>query len=208
MKKSGVWAVCALAALSMAASAQESSKTVTGGIEVSDLIGRVAKRLGKQFVIDPRVHAQISLAGLEPSQITYEQLLTILDVYQLVVAESAGLVTVVPDTNARQLVTPVYSDAGFTARDGELVTLLVTPRNVCAPWLVPVLRPLMPQAAHLAAVPQTNSLIINDRAGNVRRIAGMVEQMDKLGKGLADCPPPNPYAAADPARGAPARTRD
>jgi type II secretory pathway component GspD/PulD (secretin) len=65
----------------------------------------------------------------------------------------------------------------------------MTPKNVCSPWLVPVLRPLMPQAAHLAAEAQTNSLIINDRAANVRRIANMVEQLDKRGKGIRDCQP-------------------
>lgn len=201
MKKSGIWAVGALAALSVAASAQDASKAGPGGgVEIGDLVTRVAKRLGKQFVIDPRVRAQVSLAGLEPAQITYDQLLTILDVHQLAVTESAGLVTVVPDANARQLATPVYADPGFTARDGEIVTLLVTPRNVCAPHLVPVLRPLMPQAAHLAALPQTNSLIINDRAGNVRRIAGMVEQLDKLGKGIKDCSQPMGQAPAAPAR--------
>jgi general secretion pathway protein D len=190
MKKQGILAVCAAAMLSMTASAQEGSKPGPGSaIELGDLIGRVAKRLGKQFVIDPRVRAQISLAGLEPAQLTYEQLLTILDVHQFVAAESAGIVTVVPDADARQLTTPVYGDGSFSARDGEVVTLLVTPKNVCAPWLVPVLRPLMPQAAHLAAFPQTNSLIINDRAGNVRRIASMVEQLDRRGSGVKDCTP-------------------
>jgi general secretion pathway protein D len=206
MKNAGLLSVCALAALSVAASAQESSKAASGpGIELGDLISQVAKRLGRQFVIDPRVRAQVALAGLEPSRIDYEQLLAILDVHQFAVVESAGVVKVVPDANARQLTTPVFGDASFTARDGEVVTLLLTPKNVCAPWLVPVLRPLMPQAAHLAAFPSTNSLIINDRAGNVRRIAGMVERLDSIGKGIKDCPQlsaspaPSPAAPAKPA---------
>ncbi len=96
---------------------------------------------------------------------------------------------VVPDANARQLATTTYTDAGFKAADYEIVSLLVTPKKVCANQLVPVLRPLMPQAAHLAAEVQTNTLIINDRAINARRIAGLVEQLDRRGTGAKDCTP-------------------
>jgi general secretion pathway protein D len=190
----------ALAALSLAASAEESLKNAgANGIDLGELIAGVAKRSGKPIAFDARLRAPISLAGIEPAQVSFEQLLAILDMNQFTVTEAAGIVVVVPDTAARQLTTPVYADANFTAKDGEIVTLLVTPRSVCAAWLVPVLRPLMPQAAHLAADVQTNSLIVNDRAGNVRRIASLVEQLDKRGKGLKDCPPANPYAAAPPA---------
>ena len=197
MKMSGVLAVCAVSALSVAGHvrAQESAKSATGGMEISELVNRVAKRLGKQFVIDPRVHGQVSLAGVEPGQLTYEQFLAVLDVNQYAVTESGGILAVVPDANARQFPSPLFTDTGFTARDNEIVTLLVTPKNVCAPWLVPVLRPLEPQAAHLAADMQTNTLIINDRAVNVRRIANLVEQLDKRGKGVKDCPTPASFSS-------------
>jgi type II secretory pathway component GspD/PulD (secretin) len=37
----------------------------------------------------------------------------------------------------------------------------------------------MPQAAHLAAFPQTNTLLISDHAANARRIVEMAERLDK-----------------------------
>jgi general secretion pathway protein D len=190
MKLSGALALCVLAALPVASSAQESSKAAVAryDIDMVELITRFAKRTGKQFVIDPRVRAQVPLAGIDPGQITHEQLLAILDVHQYAVVESGGMLAVVPDANARQLPTPVHTDKGFKALDYELVTLLVQPKNVCAAFMVPVLRPLMPQAAHLAAEIQTNSLIITDHAVNARRIAEMVEQLDKRGSGKKDCP--------------------
>ena len=192
MKLLGVLTVCMVAALPAAASAQESSKISASGsdIEMADLITRFAKRSGKQFAIDPRVRAQVPLAGIDPGQITYDQLLTILGIHQLAVTESGGLLSVVPDAGARQLPTPVHVDKGFKALDHELVTLLLQPKNVCAAFMVPVLRPLMPQAAHLAAEIQTNSLIISDHAVNARRIAEIVEQLDKRGSGKKDCPAP------------------
>lgn len=208
MKWSGVLTLCMVTALPVAAAAQESSKSAANrsDIDMVDLINGFAKRSGKQFAIDPRVRAQVPLAGVDPAQITYEQLLTILGIHQMAVAESGGLLAVVPDAGARQLPTPVHTDKSFKALDHELVTLLLQPKNVCAAFMVPVLRPLMPQAAHLAAEIQTNSLIINDHAANARRIAEMVEQLDKRGSGKKDCPAPG-AVMAPPAQAPPAQAK-
>ena len=54
-------------------------------------------------------------------------------------------------------------------------------RNVSAGQLVPILRPMMPQAAHLAAYPSANMLIISDRAANVNRIMRIVQRIDRTG---------------------------
>jgi general secretion pathway protein D len=97
------------------------------------------------------------------------------------------VVVVVPDANARQLPTHVYTDTRFKAGDDEWVTVLLTPKKTCAPQLVPILRPLMPQAAHLAADPQSNSLILADRAANVRRVADLIDRLDKAATGTRDC---------------------
>jgi general secretion pathway protein D len=196
---------CALVSLPIAAQAAESSKTEPGGgIDVSDLIARVARRSGKQFVIDPRVRAQIPLAGIEPEQISYEQLLAVLEVHQFAVTEAGGILAVVPDANARSRPAPVHTDARFQAADYELVTLLSQPKNLCAAFLVPVLRPLMPQSAHLAAEIQSNTLIINDRAVHVRRIAAMIEQLDRRATGKKDCPSPSGMVSATPSAPPPA----
>ena len=190
MKKTGLWAACVLAAMPLAIAAQEGSKMSagSGGVDIGEVIARFAKRSGKQIVIDPRVRAQVPLAGIELNDITYDQLLAILDVHQFAVSQSAGLLVVVPDAGARQFPGPVYTDVHFKAADNEIVTLLAQPKNDCAAFMVPVLRPLMPQAAHLAAEVQTNTLIINDRAVNARRIAELVEQIDKRGTGKKECP--------------------
>jgi general secretion pathway protein D len=69
----------------------------------------------------------------------------------------------------------------------EIVTLVVQAKNACAAQLVPVLRPMMPQAAHLAAEVQSNSLIISDRSSNARRIAVLFEKLDQATSGKRDC---------------------
>ncbi|HUQ08959.1 MAG TPA: hypothetical protein VM146_01495 [Steroidobacteraceae bacterium] len=190
MKVAGVLLTCSLAALAATAAAQESSKMSpgAGGVEISEVIAKYAKRNNKQIVIDPRVRAQVPLAGIDAGDLTYDQLLAVLNVHMFSVVNSGGVMAVVPDANARQFPSPIYSDLDFKAADYEIVNLLVTPRKVCAAQLVPVLRPLMPQAAHLAAEVQTNTLIINDRAVNARKIATMIGQLDKLGTAtIKDC---------------------
>jgi general secretion pathway protein D len=200
MKKSGALAIGLLAAMSSVALAQDSSsKLSSGGHDIVDLITRFAKRANKQVIIDPRVRTSIPLAGIDPNNLSYEQLLAILDVNQFAAYEVGGIITVTIDSGSRQFPTPVHDDVRFKALDHEIVTLLVTTKNVCANQLVPVLRPLMPQAAHLAAEPQTNTLIINDHAVNARRIAELVSQLDKHGTGKKDCWPPAPREAAPPA---------
>jgi len=61
----------------------------------------------------------------------------------------------------------------------EYVTRLIRVRSIPATQLVPILRSLLPQNAHLAAVSCTNELIIVDTYANVRRIESVVAAMDK-----------------------------
>jgi general secretion pathway protein D len=171
-----------LVSMPLAISAEEPSAGAGGGIEVGDLISRYAKRTGKQFVVDPRVRAQVPLAGIEVGDINHAQFLAILQVQGFAVTEADGLLAVVPDANTRQFPGPTYTDAKFKAADYEIVTLLQQQKKTCAAQLVPVLRPLMPQAAHLAAELQTNTLIINGHAATVRRIARLAQELDSRGK--------------------------
>jgi general secretion pathway protein D len=148
-------------------------------ISIYDLIERVAKKTGKRFVIDPRVHGLVPLSGLDLNRVDYETLLAVLRVNQFAAFTQDGIVNVLPEANARQFPTPVVSGDDSRMGDDEFVTRVIKVENACAAWLVPILRPLMPQAAHLAAAyPPSNMLIMDDRASNVRRIAELVKRLD------------------------------
>ena len=68
----------------------------------------------------------------------------------------------------------------------ELITQVIAVQNVNAAQLVPVLRPLMPQAAHMAAYPNGNILILSDRASNVSRVMRIIERIDQQGDNDVD----------------------
>jgi len=172
-----------------AASPCTASATPGSEIEMTDLIGKVAKRTGKQFIIDPRVRAQVSKVGLDVENVDYGRLLAILTVHNFSAYESNGVVKVMPDAVARQLPIPVTTEVPAKALDDEYVTVMFQAKNMCAAHSVPVLRPLMPQAAHLAAFPQANTLLISDHAANARRIIDMAERLDKATPAGQKCPP-------------------
>ena len=155
------------------------SKGPCESIELADLIERYSKRTGKQFIIDPRVRAVVPLGGADPDRVSYEKLLAILTVNQFVAVTQGEWIVVVPDANARQMPTPVYTDKNFKAAADETVTFVLPVKHLCAAQTVPVLRPLMPQAAHLAAYPDGNLLIISDHANNVRRLLTVIDAMER-----------------------------
>lgn len=147
----------------------------------------VAKKTGKKFVLDPRVHAQVVLVGEDPAQITYPQFLTVLQVYGYAAVDSAGLVQVIPEVMVRQEAMPTITSKD-TRLPSEYVTQIIPVKNVPAPMLVPILRPLLPQQGHVAAT-VGNSLLISDHFDNVRRIEALVRSLDTPGNKPRDAAP-------------------
>ncbi|MEO8063368.1 MAG: hypothetical protein ABI821_11550 [Pseudomonadota bacterium] len=193
--------VCLVAlmfALPAFAQGQESSAAKGSGcantgdcLELADIIRSFSKRTGRIFIIDPRVRAMGGITGVDTNKITYEQLIELATVHQFVVVPQGDVTVVVPDANARQQATPVYYDTNFKALDDEWVTLLLTGKNACTAYLVPILRPLMPQAAHLAANAQSNQIVVVDRAVNARRIAQLFYRFDEAAPAGRRCPDPD-----------------
>jgi general secretion pathway protein D len=194
MKMHRSWALAALAVPVLALAAEPTSApsigaASAGGMELTDLIDKVAKRTGKQFMLDPRVRATVPEAGIDLGKVDYAKLLAILTIHQFATYESNGVVKVLPDASARQMPIPVTTDVPAKALDDEYVTVLFQAKNMCSAQAVPVLRPLMPQAAHLAAFPQANTLLISDHAGNARRIIDIAERLDKAAPAGQKCTP-------------------
>jgi general secretion pathway protein D len=169
-----------------------SGSAKSGDPEIGEILEKFAKRTGRKFIVDPRVRAVPGIVGIDVDKLTYEQLLATLAVNQFATVNQGDFTIVTVDAGARQLPTPVHTDTRFQAADDEWVTLLLKQKNVCSANLVPILRPLMPQAAHLAADPYSNSLVAVDRAVNARRLASLVEKIDAgapNARGCEDWPP-------------------
>jgi len=185
--------VCAIAVLlvvmSLAAAAapprSTDGPTITPNYKDADLsqiIQAVSEVTGKNFIIDPRVNAKVTMLSATPMSPAafYEAFLAVLQVYGYVAVPAGKVIKIIPNTDARQLPSiDLPNDVSSTS--DEIVTQIITMKNVSAAQLVPLLRPLIPQQGHLAAYPSGNMLIISDRASNVNRIMKIIARMDESG---------------------------
>lgn len=194
MNALGITTLSLLLALPGLAAAQAAPSVPAPGIAhepptipLYELVARVHQKTGRQFVLDPHAMGMVQVAGLDVDRIDYDMLLVILRQYGLVAIAEKDVVSIVSDAGARQLPTPAWTADDPRARDADLVTRVLQVRNACAAQMVPVLRPLMPQYAHLAAYPYSNTLIVMDRVDNLRRIAELVEKIDKAVVSKQDC---------------------
>lgn len=176
-------------------STQESSDSQAPGASIAKVIDIVARKTGKKFVVDPRVHAQVQIVGEELNRVTYPELLTILQLYGFTAIESGGYVLVVPQTNLRAMPLPLVS-AKEVYPDSQYVSVVIPVANGPAGALVPILRPLLPPYAHLAAAICSNSLLMIDTYANVRRIESLIKSLDTGDPYKpAKCEPPSAKSA-------------
>jgi general secretion pathway protein D len=150
--------------------------------DLSQIIQAVSEVTGKNFIIDPRVNAKVTMLSATPMSPAafYEAFLSVLQVYGYVAVPAGKVIKIVPNTDVRQL--PANDlPRDVSATSDEIVTQIITTKNISAAQLVPLLRPLIPQYGHLAAYPGGNMLIISDRASNVNRIVRIIERMDESG---------------------------
>ncbi|MDP4788923.1 MAG: type II secretion system secretin GspD, partial [Haliea sp.] len=107
----------------------------------------------------------------------YDLFLSILEVHGYTAVRSGGVVRVIQSKDARSAPVTVRDNEGQRAND-EYVTQVLRLKNISAAKLIPVLRPLVPQQAHMAAYAPSNAIIISDVASNIDRIASIIERMD------------------------------
>lgn len=195
----GLLAVAPLAALQ--AQAQGMITPNYKDADLSQIIEAVSAVTGKNFIVDPRVRAQVTMLSSTPMSPAafYEAFLSILQVHGFVAVPSGDVIKIIPDANARQVPANDLPSRVSSTSD-EIVTQVVAIRNVSAAQLVPILRPLIPQYGHLAAYPASNMLIISDRAANVNRMMKIIERIDQAGDSDIDVIPMQHASAVEVVR--------
>lgn len=149
--------------------------------DIQALIATVSEITGKNFIVGPNVQGKVTVVSakpMKPDEI-YDVFLSVLRVHGFAAVPSGSMVKIVPEAMAQQ--------DGSSGLDGnrqhaadELVTQIVPVKHVAAAELVPILRPLMPQGGQLIAHAASNSLVVSDRAGNVQRLASIIQRIDTV----------------------------
>lgn len=163
-----------------AASAQEDFTLNFQDADIATLISTVSELTGKNFVVDPRVKANITVISAVPmdAEGVYATFLSILQVNGFSAVPAGDVVKIVPEIIAKQ---EAGAYVGDSRRYEDMITQVLELKNVSSTQLVAILRPLVPQAGHLAAYPPANMLIVSDRAANVKRLAQIINKLDQGG---------------------------
>ena len=147
------------------------------GVPIEQVIAAVAKKTGKKYLIDPRVHGNVEILGQDIAAVTYSDLLSILLLNGYTALEGSNYITVGPLTDMRVTPSPLVT-AKESYPDAQFVTMVITVKNTMAPALVPILRPLIPTYGHLSAMPCTNQLVLVDNFANVKRLEKLIGSLD------------------------------
>ena len=162
--------------------AKPSKTTVPGHIwnlqnaDIKSVIVEIAKETGKNFLVDPRVTGQVNLISTKPlpPKALYPVFLAMLQTYGYAAIPEKNVIKIVPNINASQSGPPLASH-GRPGKGDAVVVRVITVNNVSATQLVPVLRPLLPQWATIAAYPPANMLILSGAANNLQHISDIVK---------------------------------
>jgi general secretion pathway protein D len=172
-------ALSLLLMLSSTGQAQEQTWTINiKNADLKEFVAQVAAITGKTFVVDPRVKGNVTVISSTSmtEDAVYALFLSVLRVHNFIAMPSGDVIRITPNAQGKQ--TPGPDGALNDIAPEEMVTRVIAAQNVDSAELVKILRPLMVQYGHLAAVAQPNIVIISDHADNIARLMNIIEQID------------------------------
>jgi general secretion pathway protein D len=185
MKFVAAFLLCILPLVGQAQSVEADTVTLNFvNADIEGVVKAVSEITGRNFVLDPRVKGSVNIVSARPMSraLVYEVFLSALRLQGYAAVEDRGVVKIVPEADAKlhpgRLVGP---DQRSRAGGDQIQTQVFTLKYESAAQLVPVLRPLIAPANAIAVYPASNTLVITDYAGNLQRIARIIESIDQPG---------------------------
>ena len=147
-------------------------------VDLHEFVTQISEITGRTFVVDPRMKGQVTVVSNTPmdAEAVYALFLSVLRVHNFTASPSGEIIRIQTTATGKQGPGP---DGGLTEiAPEELVTRVIAAQNVESNELVKILRPLIPQYGHIAAVAQPNVVIVSDHADNIGRMMRLIEQID------------------------------
>ena len=183
----GVVVPAAIAQADAAASrgaAEPSSAPVTLNFvnaEIEAVTRAIAAMINRQMLVDPRVRGTVTLYSERPvpPREAYQNYLSALRGLGFAVVESAGLLKVVPEADAKLQTSVVSVGPAEPQRGDQVITQVFRLQHENPNNLVAVLRPLISPNNTINANPSNQSLVITDYAENLARIGKIIAALDQ-----------------------------
>ena len=145
-------------------------------VDIKKVTQDIAQFSKKTIILDPRVKGKVTIysnADLNRNQI-WDVYLRTIQVNGFSAISEDGFVRVVPENEATR-------DDNVTnfSSDGDYQTSVIPLRNRSAEKIIPMLKPITGRQSHLSSIASINSILIVDRASNVKRINDLINDLDK-----------------------------
>ena len=166
-----------LSPVSLYAAAKDTWKINMKEADIRNFIEQISDITGHSFVVDMRVKGKVTVvshADMTADEI-FAMFQSVLRVHGYASIKSGSVYKIVPTQGAKQDNLPIGSSKD---KSEKMVTRVITVENTSAVELVPILRPMVPQYGHLAAVTSANALIISDHASNINRLMSIIKRID------------------------------
>lgn len=148
--------------------------------DIRTLVQQVSKETGKNFVIDPRVQAKVTMISahpLSPDEL-YQTFLGVLQIYGFSAVEEGKIVKIIPIADARFSSTKFAYSNQKTAGE-EFVTKVIHADTIPARDIEATLKSMVGRNSYVSVYQPTNDIIISDSASNIARIEKMLRQIDR-----------------------------
>lgn len=148
--------------------------------DIESVIKAVGQISGKNFIIDPRVKGNINIASATPipRNMAYQVLLSALRTQGFTAADSNGVITILPEADARLRYTNTITGNGKVSGE-QIVTQVFAVKYESATLIAPIIKQLMSSNSLVNTYPNNNLLIVTDYAENLKKIAKLIAAIDQ-----------------------------
>ncbi|MFA0012784.1 type II secretion system secretin GspD [Vibrio lentus] len=155
------------------------------GTDIQEFINIVGRNLEKTIIVDPSVRGKIDVRSYDvlSEEQYYSFFLNVLEVYGYAVVEmDSGVLKIIKAKDSKTSAIPVVGDSDMIKGD-NVVTRVVTVRNVSVRELSPLLRQLNDNAGagNVVHYDPANIILITGRAAVVNRLAEIIKRVDQAG---------------------------
>jgi len=179
-----LWLLLSVFSLQVLAQEQSQGDRVTLSLhqaDIQDLVRWASSVTQKTIIIHPTVKGNVTVVAGEPMsrEQAYQVFLSVLQVHGYMVVDTAQALKVVPVNIGKENDISLLGDSSISPEN--MVVRIIVVKNISANDVISLVRPMLPQSAHLAAYPGTNTLLIASRAAKVEQIAEIIKRLDQAG---------------------------
>jgi general secretion pathway protein D len=144
-------------------------------VDIKKVTQDIAQFSKKTIILDPRVKGKITIysnANLNRLQV-WDVYLRTIQVNGFSAISESGFVRIVPENEATR-------DLNITSlASGDFQTTVIPLINRSTEEVLPMIKPITGRQSHLSSIPSINSILLVDRASNVKRIKNLIDDLDK-----------------------------